>query len=143
MKIKTLKEKIILNIDDYYRREYNWLMENVGIDPVYFISAQFRNTNSGKVRLFTRKFYESIETQDEDLEKLLREKLDKLIVEKTQNGEYEFIPFEDAIYDFSFSHSRKKLETYQAKTFFSENEKKSHQMFLKLAIEKEKSKGRL
>ena len=37
---------------------------------------------------------------------------------------------------------KRKLETYQAKIFFSEKEKESHEMFVRLAIKKAQSSGR-
>ena len=81
-----------------------------------------------------------IKVENEELEKFLKLELEKMSAEKTHNGFYEFIPFEDAIYNFNYL--RRKLETYQAKTFFSEKEKESHEMFLRLAMKKAQSSGR-
>ena len=130
----------MLNLKNYYDLKYNWLMEQLDEPPVYFIKAQFRNTTSGAVRMFVRKLHLKKNLENEELEKFLKLELEKMIAEKTHNGFYEFIPFEDAIYNFNYL--RRKLETYQAKTFFSEKEKESHEMFLRLAMKKAQSSGR-
>ena len=134
MKIKNL------NLGSYYSVEYNILMEMTGEPPIYTLHAQFRNTRSGAVRWFKRKFIDKNVLTGKELDEFLLDKLANFIQEKENDFTYSFIPYESAIYDFPMSG---KMESWHAKCFYDEKEKETHRFYYKLAPEREKEKLKL
>ena len=126
------------NITSYYTVHNNELMHALGIKPLeYIISAQFRNTVSGEVRLCERKVLNKQYLEGKELDEFLLNELEKFIQEKECRLIYNFIPYERARYIFPV---KGKMSSWRVKCFYDEKEKESHQFFLRLAREKAEQK---
>ncbi len=129
------------NLEKYVTVLDNELMQIIGDKPIkYTMHCQFRNTASGEVRLFERSIKNSKYLEGKELEEFLRLKLEAFIAEKESGFIYSFIPYECA--EYRFPTSRKK-STWTAKCFYTDSEKETHKMYLKLAQERAKEQMKL
>ncbi len=122
-----------MNIKNYIRIIDNELMELLGDEPIYFIHAQFRDTVNGEMRLFEKHIKVNNEN-NKNLQNYFVEELNKFIEEKESNYIYEFVPYENAVYDFALK--RKQYKSWNAKIFYDDKEKQTHKYYLRLAQEK-------
>lgn len=128
-----------MNIKNYIRIIDNELMELLGEKPIYFIHAQFRDTVNGEMRLFEKHIKVNNEN-NKNLQNYFVEELNKFIEEKESNYIYEFVPYENAVYNFALN--RKQYKSWNAKIFYKEEEKQTHKYYLRLAQEKYLKKER-
>ena len=122
-----------MNIKNYIKIVDNELMELLGEKPIYFIHAQFRDTVNGEMRLFEKHIKVNNEN-NKNLQNYFVEELNKFIEEKESNYIYEFVPYENAVYNFVLK--RKQYKSWTAKVFYDDKEKQVHMHYLRLAQER-------
>lgn len=118
----------------------NYLIEELGEEPIYTLKIQCRDLSTGIMRLFIRNIKNIKHLRDEKLETFLQEKLQEFIEEKEASG-YMFVEFERAIYDFP--NKKKGLKTWQWVSFFDKYEEIIHKNFLRYTQEEIYCKGEI
>ena len=131
----------IKNLEKYVSVLDNGLMQMIGEKPIeYTLHAQFRSTVTGAVTRFEKVVKNTKELEGKELKAFLYSNLQEFIKEREIRFIYNFIPYESAEYEFP--NKKGNVKTWKAKVFYSESEKESHKMFLKLAQAREEQKLR-